>query len=135
MAYAHAWGARHARPGQRRGPITRAFQEVLEALLWGFHNSRDGRCFPSYGLMAAGFTTARAVSQGARWSMVAEIDHERSGYRGEMNDKPTRSVSDWHTIMPLAHASPRCSDRRLAWSGDRDSGTGAESSLGTHPAG
>ena len=22
--------------------------EVLEALLWGFHNGKDGRCFPSY---------------------------------------------------------------------------------------
>jgi hypothetical protein len=27
--------------------------EVLEALLWGFHNSRDGRCFPSYESIAA----------------------------------------------------------------------------------
>jgi hypothetical protein len=32
---------------------TRAFLEVLEALLWGFHNSRDGRCFPSYEAIAA----------------------------------------------------------------------------------
>ena len=36
-----------------RGPITRAFLEVLEALLWGFYNSRDGRCFPSYEAIAA----------------------------------------------------------------------------------
>ena len=27
--------------------------EVLEALLWGFHNSRDGRCFASYESIAA----------------------------------------------------------------------------------
>ena len=40
LAYAKAWGARHKEPGQHRGPITRAFLEVLEALLWGFHNSR-----------------------------------------------------------------------------------------------
>jgi Helix-turn-helix domain len=46
-AYARAWSARHRQPGQHRGPITRAFQEVLEALLWGFHNSRTGCCFPS----------------------------------------------------------------------------------------
>ena len=38
---------------QHRGPITRAFLDVLEALLWGFHNSRDGRCFPSYEAIAA----------------------------------------------------------------------------------
>ena len=48
MVYARAWSARHKKPGQHRGPLTRAFMEVLEALLWGFHNSRDGRCMPSY---------------------------------------------------------------------------------------
>jgi hypothetical protein len=53
MAYAKAWGARHKQPGQHRGPITRAFLEVLEALLWGFHNARTGCCFPSYEAIAA----------------------------------------------------------------------------------
>lgn len=53
VVYARAWNARHKRPGQHRGPITRAFLEVLEGLLWGFHNSRDGRCFPSYEMIAA----------------------------------------------------------------------------------
>lgn len=53
MIYARAWSAKHRQPGQHRGPLTRAFMEVLEALLWGFHNSRDGRCFPSYESIAA----------------------------------------------------------------------------------
>jgi hypothetical protein len=53
MVYARAWSARHRQPGQHRGPLTRAFLEVLEALLWGFHNSHDGRCFPSYESIAA----------------------------------------------------------------------------------
>ena len=52
-AYARAWSARNRRPGQHKGPITRAFLEVLEALLWGFHNSRTGCCFPSYEAIAA----------------------------------------------------------------------------------
>jgi hypothetical protein len=52
-AYARAWNGLNKQPGQHRGPITRAFMEVLEALLWGFHNSRDGRCFPSYETIAA----------------------------------------------------------------------------------
>ena len=51
--YARAWNAKHRQPGQHRGPLTRAFMEVLEALLWGFHNSHDGRCFPSYESIAA----------------------------------------------------------------------------------
>lgn len=50
--YARAWSARHKQPGQHRGPLTRAYLEVLAALLWGFHNSRDGRCFPSYETIA-----------------------------------------------------------------------------------
>ncbi len=53
IVYARAWSAKHRRPGQHRGPLTRATLEVLEALLWGFHNSRDGRCFPSYETIAA----------------------------------------------------------------------------------
>jgi len=52
MMYARGWSAKHRQKGQHRGPLTRAFMEVLEALLWGFHNSRDGRCFPSYEAIA-----------------------------------------------------------------------------------
>jgi hypothetical protein len=52
-AYAKAWSARNKQPRQHKGPITRAFLEVLEALLWGFHNSRSGVCFPSYEAIAA----------------------------------------------------------------------------------
>jgi helix-turn-helix protein len=44
-----------------KGPITRAFLEVLAALLWGFHNSRDGRCFPSYEAIAARAGCARST--------------------------------------------------------------------------
>jgi helix-turn-helix protein len=51
-AYARAWSARNRQPGQHKGPITRTFLEVLEALLWGFHNSRSGCCFPSYEAIA-----------------------------------------------------------------------------------
>jgi Helix-turn-helix domain len=53
MAYARAWNARHRLPGQHRGPLTRATTEVLEALLWGFHNAASGACFPSYEAIAA----------------------------------------------------------------------------------
>ena len=53
MIYVQGYNARHRQPGQHRGPITRAFMEVLEALLWGFHNGKDGRCFPSYETIAA----------------------------------------------------------------------------------
>lgn len=48
MAFVRGYNARYRQERQHRGPITRAFMEVLEALLWGFHNSRGGGCFPSY---------------------------------------------------------------------------------------
>jgi len=60
-AYARSWSARNRRPGQHKGPITRAFLEVLNALLWGFHNSRDGRCFPSYEAIADRAGCARST--------------------------------------------------------------------------
>src|SRR5271165_1733364 len=51
--YVQGYNAKHRQHGQHHGPITRAFMDVFEALLWGFHNSRDGRCFPSYEAIAA----------------------------------------------------------------------------------
>ena len=61
-AYARAWSGRHRHsPGQHKGPITRAFLDVLEALLWGFHNSRTGCCFPSHEAIAAEAECARST--------------------------------------------------------------------------
>ena len=56
-----AWSARKRQPRQHRGPITRAFLDVLEALLWGFHNSRSGACFPSYERIAEKAECARST--------------------------------------------------------------------------
>ena len=61
MAFAAAWSARHRQPGQHKGPLTRAFLEVLEALLWGFHNAHTGACFPSYESIAAKAGCARST--------------------------------------------------------------------------
>jgi hypothetical protein len=73
-AYARSWSARNRQPRQHRGPITRAFLDVLEALLWGFHNSRTGCCFPSYEAIAARAACARStVAEALRaleWSGV-----------------------------------------------------------------
>jgi hypothetical protein len=52
MIFAKAWTTKHRQPGQHRGPLTRAYIEVLEALLWGFHNCGSGLCFPSYEAIA-----------------------------------------------------------------------------------
>lgn len=39
--------------GKHYGVITAKFLNVLEALIWGFHNARSGLCFPSYETIAA----------------------------------------------------------------------------------
>ena len=59
-AYARAWSARNRQPGQHKGPITRAFLDVLGALLWGFHNARSGVLLPSYEAIAAKAGCARS---------------------------------------------------------------------------
>jgi len=78
-AYARAWSARNRQPRQHRGPITRAFLDVLETLLWGFHNSRDGRCFPSYETIAAKAECARSTVAEAlkalEWAGVLTWQH------------------------------------------------------------
>jgi len=61
QAFARAWSGRNRQPGQHKGPITRAFLDVLEALLWGFHNSRTGCCFPSHEAIAAEAECARST--------------------------------------------------------------------------
>ena len=78
-AYARAWSARNRQPRQHRGPITRAFLDVLKALLWGFHNSRSGVCFPSYEAIAAKAECARSTVAEAikalEWAGVLTWQH------------------------------------------------------------
>jgi hypothetical protein len=102
MAYARAWGARHRQPGQHRGPITRAFLEVLEALLWGFHNSRDGRCFPSYEAIATKADCARSTVAEAlkalEWAGVLTWAHRIARIQVRERDLFGKWASRWLVI-------------------------------------
>jgi Helix-turn-helix domain len=90
QAYARAWSARHRRPGQHKGPITRAFLEVLQALLWGFHNSRSGCCFPSYKAIAERAGCARSTVAEAlkvlEWAGVLTWQHRITRIRERCTD-------------------------------------------------
>jgi hypothetical protein len=44
--------ARQRVPGRQRGMVTRAALEVLQAMLWTFHNAKSGACYPSYETIA-----------------------------------------------------------------------------------
>jgi Helix-turn-helix domain len=50
--FAKGYSARHKRPGQHQGPLTRATLEVLNVLLYSFHNGQTGQCFPGYDAIA-----------------------------------------------------------------------------------
>jgi Helix-turn-helix domain len=102
MAYARAWGARHKQPGQHRGPITRAFLEVLGALLWGFHNGRDGRCFPSYETIAAKAECCRdTVCEALKVLELADVltwDHRIARIQVRERDLFGHSATRWRVI-------------------------------------
>ena len=53
--------SRRTEPGKHYGELTAKTLAVLEALVWGFHNSSDGRCFPGYEAIAARAGCARST--------------------------------------------------------------------------
>jgi hypothetical protein len=44
--------SRRTEPGKAYGELTAKFLDVLQALLWGFHNAASGKCFPGYEAIA-----------------------------------------------------------------------------------
>ena len=101
-AYARAWTARNRQPGQHKGPITRAFLDVLQALLWGFHNSRSGVCFPSYERIAekAG-CCRRTVAEALKvleWAGVLSWQHRITRIRERCTDLFGRQGWRWRVI-------------------------------------
>ena len=109
-AYARAWSARNCRPGQHKGPITRAFLDVLEALLWGFHNSRDGRCFPSYERIAEKAECHRCtVAEALRvleWAGVLSWQHRIARVRERCRDLWGREGWRWRVIRFCQVSTP-----------------------------
>lgn len=59
--FAKCYNARHRQGRQHKGPLTRAYLDVLRALLWTFHNSRSGLCIPAYEAIAAAAGCARST--------------------------------------------------------------------------
>ena len=103
LAYARAWGARHRQAGQQhKGPITRAFLEVLEALLWGFHNARSGCCFPSYATIAARAECARSTVaeelKALEWAGVLTWQNRITRIRVRERDLFGQWASRWRVI-------------------------------------
>ena len=102
QAYARAWSARNRQPGQHKGPITRAFLDVLGALLWGFHNAHTGRCFPSYEAIAAKAGCARSTVAEAvkalEWASVLSWQHRITRLRERCRDLFGHDGWRWRVI-------------------------------------
>ena len=101
-AYARAWSARNRQPGQHRGPITRAFLDVLQALLWSFHNASSGCCFPSYEAIAAKAecerSTVAAALKALEWAGVLTWQHRITRIRERCRDLFGRESWRWRVI-------------------------------------
>jgi len=101
-AYARAWSARHRQPRHHHGPITMAFERVLMALLWSFHNSRDGRCFPGYERIAEQARCARSTVAEAlkalEWAGVLTWQHRITRVRERCTDLFGRMSWRWRAI-------------------------------------
>jgi hypothetical protein len=101
-AYARAWSARNRQPGQHKGPISRAFLDVLQALLWGFHNAHSGCCFPSYEAIAdragcARSTVAEAL-KALEWAGVLTWQHRITRIRERGQDLFGHNSWRWRVI-------------------------------------
>jgi hypothetical protein len=102
LVFAKAWTAAHKIPGQHKGPLTRAFLDVLSALLWGFHNSRSGMCFPSYERIAeragcARSTVAEAI-KALEWAGVLTWQNRIVRIRERCSDLFGRKGWRWRVI-------------------------------------
>jgi hypothetical protein len=130
-AYARAWSVRNRRSGQHKGPITRTFLEVLQALLWGFHNAHSGRCFPSYERIAERAGCARSTVAEAlkalEWAGVLSWQHRITRIRERCADLFGRISWRWRVIRTsnaYVFCDPKCADcRQLSSKSENQSGT------------
>jgi len=116
-AYVKGYNARNKQPRQHCGPITQGFQRVLKALLWVFHNSRSGCCFPSYEAIAAKAecerSTVAAALKALEWAGVLTWQNRITRIREHCHDLFGRESWRWRVIRtsnayvfddPLQHA-------------------------------
>jgi hypothetical protein len=64
--------SRRIEKGRAYGVVTAKVLAVLEALLWGFHNAKNGLCFPSYERIAEAAHCARSTvaEKGRHWASM-----------------------------------------------------------------
>ena len=68
---------RRTAPGRHYGQLTAKAVDVLEALLWSFHNGKTGLCFPSLAKIAEAAHCARSTVQKALEALARAADVKR----------------------------------------------------------
>ena len=118
-AHARAWSARNRQPRQ----TTRAFLDVLEAPLWGFHNSRSGVCFPTYEAIAARAECARsAVAEAIKaleWAGVLTWQNRITRILVRERDLFGQSAGRWRVIRTsnaYVFSDPKTASARTGFS-------------------
>jgi hypothetical protein len=101
-AYARAWDRQHRQLGQRGGALGRAALDVLQALLWVFHNARSGCCFPSYERIAERAGCARSTVAEAikvlEWAGILTWQNRITRIRERCRDLWGREGWRWRVI-------------------------------------
>ena len=112
-AYARAWSARNRQPGQHTGPITRAYMDVLRALLWGFHNAKSGACFPGYEAIAkraeCSRDTVREAIKALEAAGILSWVHRLRRLAGRV----TRTSNGYSFRDPAPNAAPKISKAEI----------------------
>ena len=102
MRSVELYNAKNRKPGEHHGPITPAFQRVLSAMLWKFHNSRTGYCYPSYETIAAAARCCRdTVYEAIKALEAADIltwVNRFDKIRSECRDFLGRAFTRWQVI-------------------------------------
>ena len=85
---------------------------MLQALLWGFHNSRSGCCFPGYEAIAGKAECARSTGAEAlkvlEWAGVLSWQHRIARVQVRELDLFGRWASRWRVIRTSnAYVFPR----------------------------
>lgn len=83
---------------QHIGPLTRMTLVVLEVLLFEFHNSKTGRCFPSYEAVAERAKCARSTVY------KAIVALERAGILGWINRLARANVCGIRRVIRTSNA-------------------------------
>jgi len=96
--------------------MARMLFAILMALLWSFHNSRDGRCFPGYERIAEQARCARStvaeVLKALEWAGVLSWQHRIASAGNRPSSQRQRETFDLYDVCLRAGVADRTAAQR-----------------------